>query len=277
MLARRVIGGRSNVSPTCYQERLLESFEPQRRKLLEGMLSQIELELITACNLKCFNCDRSSRQAVSAELMTLGQVARFVDESLELRWRWRKIALLGGEPTLHPRFFEILDELDRYRASEPDVVVQLISNGYGRRVERVLARLPDWVTLRNTHKTTPAQHHFDAYNVAPQDLPEYADADFSRGCTIPFMCGMALTRYGFYPCGAGASVDRVFGWGRGIGSLREVTPERLVGEFTLLCRYCGHFHGRKAGHEVMSASWVDAYDRWHRERPRLPLYAAERA
>src|SRR6188472_1317158 len=49
MLARRVIGGRSNVSPTCYQERLLESFEPQRRKLLEGMLSQIELELITAC------------------------------------------------------------------------------------------------------------------------------------------------------------------------------------------------------------------------------------
>jgi Radical SAM superfamily/4Fe-4S single cluster domain len=277
MLARRVIGGRSNVSPTCYQERLLEGFEPERRKLLEGMLSQIELELITACNLKCFNCDRSSRQAVSAELMTLEQVARFVDESLELGWRWRKIALLGGEPTLHPRFFEILDELDRYRASEPGVVVQLISNGYGRKVERVLARLPDWVTLRNTHKTTPRQYHFDAYNVAPQDLPEYADADFSRGCTIPFMCGMALTRYGFYPCGAGASVDRVFGWGRGIGSLGEVTPEGLVGEFTLLCRYCGHFHGKKAGFEVMSASWVEAYDRWHRDRPRLPLYGADRA
>jgi hypothetical protein len=277
MLARRVIGGRSYVSPTCYQERLLEGFEPERRKLLEGMLSQIELELITACNLKCFNCDRSSRQAVSAELMTPEQVALFVDESLELQWRWRKIALLGGEPTLHPRFFEILDELDRYRACEPDVVVQLISNGYGRRVERVLARLPDWVTVRNTHKTTPAQYHFDAYNVAPQDLPEYADADFSRGCTIPFMCGMALTRYGFYPCGAGASADRVFGWGRGVGSLAQVTPEGLVGEFTLLCRYCGHFHGKKAGYEVMSASWVEAYDRWHRDRPRLPLYGADRA
>jgi hypothetical protein len=277
MLARRVIGGRSNVSPTRYQERLLEGVEPERRKLLDGMLSQIELELITACNLKCFNCDRSSRQAVSAELMTVDQVAHFVDESLELGWRWRKIALLGGEPTLHPRFFEILDELDRYRAREPEVVVQLISNGYGRKVERVLARLPDWVTLRNTHKTTPSQYHFDAYNVAPQDLPEYADADFSRGCTIPFMCGMALTRYGFYPCGAGASVDRVFGWGRGIGSLGEVTPDGLVGDFTLLCRYCGHFHGKKAGFEVMSASWVEAYDRWHRDRPRLPLYGAERA
>ncbi|HEY1365856.1 MAG TPA: radical SAM protein [Gaiellaceae bacterium] len=268
------------MSDASHQERLLAGYEPERRSQLLGMLSRIELELITACNLKCLNCDRSSRQAVSAELMTVEQVARFVDESLELGWRWWKIALLGGEPTLHPRFFAILDELDRYRREVPDVVVQLISNGHGPRVNRVLAQLPPWVALRNTRKREPRQDHFDAYNVAPQDLPEYADADYSRGCTIPFMCGMALTRYGFYPCGAGASVDRVFGWGRGVRSLAEVTPEGLLAEFWHLCRYCGHFHGRKVAGPVepMSPSWVEAYERWHRERPRLPLYAgAERA
>ena len=262
----------AGVSATSFQERLLAGFEPGRRALLEGMLSQIELEIITACNLKCFNCDRSSRQAVSAELMTVEQVARFVDESLELEWRWRKIALLGGEPTLHPHFFAILDEIDRYRSAFPDVFVQLISNGYGARVDRVLARVPLWVTVRNTRKHSPRQDHFDAYNVAAQDLPEYADADFSRGCTIPFACGMALTRYGFYPCGAGASVDRVFGWGRGVLALRDVTAEGLVAEFSRLCRYCGHFHGRKAGYETMSPSWVAAYERWQRARPQLPLY-----
>ncbi len=264
------------VSEPSYQDRLLAGFEPERRALLAGMLSQIELELTTACNLRCYNCDRSSRQAVSAESMTLAQVRRFVEESLELDWRWRKIALLGGEPTLHPRFFEILDELDRYRTRNPEVVVKLISNGYGPRVAGVLARLPQWVSVWNTQKQSPRQDHFDAYNVAPQDLPEYADADFSRGCTIPFACGMALTRYGFYPCGAGASVDRVFGFGRGVGSLREVTPDELVAEFSLLCRFCGHFHGAKAGFETMSTSWVEAYRRWHDERPRLPLYGGGR-
>jgi hypothetical protein len=269
MLEPRVRGAES---ATSFQERLLTGYEPERRAQLAGMLSQIELELITACNLKCYNCDRSSRQAVSSESMTVEQVRRFVDESLDLDWRWRKIALLGGEPTLHPRFFEILDELDRYRTRYPDVVVKLISNGYGPRVARVLSRLPPWVSVWNTQKHSPRQDHFDAYNVAPQDLPEYADADFSLGCTIPFACGMALTRYGFYPCGAGASVDRVFGLGCGVASLRDVTPEGLVAEFSSLCRLCGHFHARKAGYETMSASWVEAYERWHRERPKLPLY-----
>jgi hypothetical protein len=48
--------------------------------------------------------------------------------------------------------------------------------------------------------------------------------------------------------------------------------EGLTAEFSQLCRYCGHFHGRKSGVETMSASWTEAYERWHRERPRLPLY-----
>jgi hypothetical protein len=205
-------------------------------------------------------------------MMSVSQVSRFVNESLELDWYWRKIVLLGGEPTLHPRFFALLAELDRYRQHHPEVIIHVISNGYGKKVESVLAQLPAWVTVRNTHKTSVVQDDFDAYNVAPQDLPEYADADFSGGCTIPFMCGMALTRYGFYPCGAGASIDRIFGWGRAVTSLRAVTPEGLVAEFSRLCRCCGHFHGRKSGVETMSASWVAAYDRWHRDRPRLPLY-----
>jgi Radical SAM superfamily/4Fe-4S single cluster domain len=259
------------------QQQLLEDCKPEYYALLEGMLSKIELEIITACNLKCYNCDRSSRQAPTGEMMDIAQIAHFVDESMELDWRWRRISLLGGEPTLHPSLFEILEELNRYRLQVPSVCIQVVSNGYGEKVTATLERLPVWVNIRNTQKTSVVQDYFDAYNVAPEDLEEYRDADFSEGCAIPYQCGMALTRYGFYPCGAGASIDRIWGWGRNITSLRQVTPQGLVAEFSRLCRHCGHFHGRKAATEVQSASWNSAYDQWRSEPPQLPIYPSGRA
>jgi hypothetical protein len=258
--------------PGAHQEQLLARYEGSVRAQVCGMLSQIELEIITACNLRCFNCDRSSRQAVSAEAMQVRQVAQFVDESLDLEWRWRKIALLGGEPTLHPQLDKIIHELERYRARFPGTLFQLVSNGYGELVNDRLAQLPAWFCVRNTRKRSVEQP-FDAYNIAPIDLEEYETADFSRGCSIPFLCGMALTRYGFYACGAGASVDRVFGIGCAVHTLRLVTPERLMAKFHTLCRYCGHFHGRKTRAETMSRSWTAAYARWHDNRPALDLYA----
>jgi hypothetical protein len=208
-------------------------------------------------------------------MMNVAQITRFVDESLALNWRWTKITLLGGEPTLHPNLFSIFAELSRYRTVFPDTRVQIISNGYGDKVSSVLEKIPAWAEIRNSAKDSPKQDSFDAYNIAPQDLPEFKDADYSQGCWIPFRCGMALTRYGFYPCGAGASIDRVFGWGLGIRTLHDVTPARLTAEFLKLCRYCGHFHGIKKSGEVMSPSWIEGYQNWHRKRPLMPLYGEE--
>ncbi len=68
----------------------------------------IELEITSDCNLFCINCDRSCRQARTKEYMTLDQVEKFVHQSLELDWEWEHIRLLGGEPTLHPQFFDII-------------------------------------------------------------------------------------------------------------------------------------------------------------------------
>jgi hypothetical protein len=205
-------------------------------------------------------------------MMDVAQVAHFVDESLELGWIWRRISVLGGEPTLHPSLFEILEQLDHYRSQIPSVRIQVVSNGYGEQVTAILERLPVWVSIRNTRKTSVVQDYFDAYNVAPEDLEEYRDADFSGGCSVPYQCGMALTRHGFYPCGAGASIDRIWGCGAGVTSLRDVTPEGLVAEFSRLCRHCGHFHGRKATTELQSASWRAAYQQWRSQPPQLQIY-----
>src|ERR1700674_3074471 len=180
--------------PGDHQQSLLQHCSSDSRQMFESMISHIEIEILTACNLKCYNCDRSSRQAPTGDLLEVAQVERFVEESMELDWCWRRIALLGGEPTLHPDLFAILDRLNRYRGTFPGVDIRIVSNGYGEQVRATLERLPQWVSIRNTRKESVVQSYFDAYNIAPQDLKEYRNADFSKGCTIPFASGMALTR-----------------------------------------------------------------------------------
>ena len=238
-------------------------------------IHHVELEITTLCSRSCLNCDRSIRQAPSIEHMSLEQINRFVEESLDQRWRWKRMGILGGEPTLHPQFFEILDLLKEYKNQFPQCRVELTTNGYGTRVKQVLKDIPPWVEVWNSAKISNV-NDFVSYNVAPIDVPLYRDKDFSRGCWITNICGLGLTRYGFYPCGAGASLDRVFGFDIGIKSLHAVDVVRMQQLLPQLCRLCGHFkenyETKVVSTEEISPSWHHAYEQFQAKKPKLTLY-----
>lgn len=249
----------------------------------------VELEITTKCNLKCFNCDRSCRQAPSDEHMSLKQIKLFIKESLLYQRRWEYIAILGGEPTLHPKFWKILDEFKKHNIS-----AELITNGYGEIVNHTLNQLPSWLSVCNTKKQSPYQS-FIYYNLAPIDF----GIKTAPPCWILKSCGYGLTRYGYYPCGAGASIDRVFGFDIGIKNLKELTLSNTNRRLKILCRYCGHSPAidnilssmsekeKKNIYETekksapnfnrryitpMSKSWIEAYKKYKKEKPKLKLY-----
>jgi organic radical activating enzyme len=246
-------------------------------------LRRIEIEVTTLCNLKCFNCDRSARQAPSDERMTKEQIRKFVDESIALKHKWAVISVLGGEPTLHPDILEIFQILLRYKAYYYPCRIIMITNGYGPKVKRVIEKVPKEIKIGNTYKEGPAQP-FGSYNLAPIDenLPSKDQIDYATGCEIISHCGLALTRYGYYACGAGASSDRIFGWNTGLKNLAEVTRENLRQQLQTMCRFCGHFkdlgiyrdkyQAEAVFDEVMSPSWVEAYQRYERQAPKLTTY-----
>lgn len=238
-------------------------------------LNRIEIEICTACNLRCRQCDRSSAQAVSSEYMTPEQVALFVDESIELGWLWYEMEILGGEPTLHPNLTDVIECLRRYTAFNPDCTLIFVTNGYGPRVQSTLKALPPDIVVENTAKELVNTIPFNSYNLAPVDDVQLAHDDFARGCRIVSECGLGLTRYGYYLCGTGASVDRVFGLGVGIRSLSEVSREKLFAQRNILCRFCGHYKGRdlkRRTTDEISESWREAYRRYSLRRPELALY-----
>ncbi|MFA6215877.1 MAG: sulfotransferase [Patescibacteria group bacterium] len=255
----------------------LDFLKENRWLFWQSNLEKIEIEITTDCNLKCLNCDRSARQAPSSEAMTVEQIEKFVAESINLKWHWKNIRIMGGEPTLHPQLQLILAAINQYRSFCPEVMVEIVSNGFGGETNSILKNLPEWVAVKNTGKLSAQQPH-TSYNVAPVDLEKYQTANFKQGCSITEKCGLGLSRYGYYPCGAGAGLDRVFGFAVSIKTLAEVNPRSLQRQKLQLCRYCGHFKNKSllkqkvTFEEEVSPSWQQAYSQYKIKKPELPLY-----
>lgn len=239
----------------------------------------VQLELTSYCNLKCPNCERSTGQAPSKDFLSLEQIRQFLDESSVAGVDWRSIHLLGGEPTLHPHFLQVLELLKAYKDRDQHHYVVLWTNGYGNRVNSVLSNTPPWVKVINSSKDPKETLRFFSYNVAPIDIPKYQHADFSKGCFVAERCGFILTKYGYYPCGPGAAVDRVFGFDIGIKTLSEVNDRKLKDQMNTLCKYCGFFkatdlfaRNKYVTEQEESETWKNAYEKYRLSQAKLSSY-----
>lgn len=245
----------------------------------------IEIDITYACNLHCLNCNRSVTQAREAMHMPLEMVTQFVDQSLATGRAWRRIRVLGGEPTMHPRFTDVMAELLRYRAAHPTCIVEVVTNGHGEHVNARLRELPPEVMIDNSAKEGPVQPHFGPFNLAPVDDAHWRGADFRNGCAVLRDCGMGLTPMGYYPCAVAGGIDRIVGEGLAAPSLPPDADDMLAA-CDRLCRLCGRF---QTGHyvpkilrpplttEQVSPTWREAYARWHARRRGAPSGPASQA
>ncbi|MDF1667688.1 MAG: radical SAM protein, partial [Planctomycetota bacterium] len=238
----------------------------------------IEIDITYLCNLHCLNCNRSVTQAPSDEHMALSRITQFVNESINKNIRWLRIRILGGEPTLHPAFKEIIDELCRYLDWHPNCMVEVVSNGYGPKVQEELDNLPNRIMIENSQKTSTIQPSFGPFNMAPKDDPEFSNADFSNGCAILRDCGVGLTPRGYYPCAVAGGIDRILGENLGSPTLPNDSDDMLEAA-ERLCSLCGRF---RDGHfiprllrpelteEKISPSWEILYEEWRNQQSSLP-------
>lgn len=230
----------------------------------------IEIDITYLCNLTCLNCNRSVSQAPEALHMPLKMVRKFVDDSINTKKKWRRIRILGGEPTLHPEFSEIIEEFLRYKAIYKEAIIEVVTNGYGSKVKRVIKELPDTIMVDNSEKQGSVQPHFGPFNMAPIDDPHFSNASFSNGCSILHECGMGLTPMGYYPCAVAGGIDRILQQQIGGENLPDDSDD-MLDKVDSLCRYCGRFQD---GHFIprsvrapleeakMSSTWKRLYAQW---------------
>jgi len=247
--------------------RIIEKWERKYKyNTNQNILDKIQIELTTDCNLKCYNCDRSCRQAPSKENISLSQIKSLVDESINFEWKWNRIDIIGGEPTLHPELTEIIEEIKRYKLFYNRCKVRLSTNGLG---SFGLSSIPKWIRVRNSSKNNVVQNH-SSYNLAPLDYNIYD----SENCDIPWRCGIGFSRYGYFLCGAGAGLSRVYGFDIGIKTLKEVTFENLISQRMILCGFCGHSMTtvrKRIKEEEKSSSWEEAYEKYQKNVKKMSL------
>ncbi len=232
--------------------------------------SLIEIDITYQCNLKCFQCNRSVRQAPETLSLTIEAISNFVNDSIKRSIQWKRIRVLGGEPTLHPDFLQIINILSCYRDYYPECMIEVVTNGYGETVEKKLAALPDWVLIDNSYKSNNYQAAFRAFNYAPVDDILFSGADFANGCDVLRDCGMAFTPLGYYPCAVAGGIDRITGEKLGLQFIPDQDDDmrEILGK---VCRYCGRFRDgifiprtlrAPVDPELMSHSWRILYSQW---------------
>lgn len=218
----------------------------------------------------------------TAPNMTVAQVARFVDESLELGWEWERIRLLGGEPTLHPQFLDCVAELLRYRQAFPNVFLQVLTNGLGKAEKYREQMIKHGISLHAEAKSKDVQPEwFNNTRIVPIDVFENVGELEPCGIFGVRGCGVGLSRNGYFLDGAGASIARVAGYDIGVMHLKDVTWDAMLEQAKVLCRICGHWNPpsgdlvtRKVSETGMVTGrfWTETLRRYKEKKPVLRIY-----
>jgi hypothetical protein len=234
-----------------------------------------EIDITYKCNLNCINCNRSCTQAPSNEEMPLSEIEAFLNQSIEEKILWKRIRLLGGEPTLHNRIFDIIDLLIGYKEMHnPSVRLVLCTNFYGKQVRQVIEKIPDAIAIKSTLKSSRVSL-FRPFNVAPVDANYNRFSDYTFGCRIIEDCGLGLTPSGYYMCAIAGGIDRIFQYNLG----RKKIPDKsdnLSDQMAAFCSLCGHFGFQWPTRKIkISKTWRLAYKRYLSNRkaakPILPM------
>ena len=167
----------------------------------------LEIQLLLACNWSCHACDQFSQftqiQWVKKGTMTLAQVQKFVGEMQAANAYFGRIRLVGGEPTLHPRFAEIVTLLYGGLVKPGHVgILEVVTNGsHPEKIEPVRQYIHK---VRVSGEGSKQKAHTANLVNTPASLGYQG-----RRCGQPEHCGWSLSYYGYAPCSSAAGIMRM--------------------------------------------------------------------
>lgn len=105
---------------------------------------QLEIAITDFCNLNCSLCSQGTPWQKNKRIISLNELERF--SKLVKPFEFQVIKLSGGEPTLHPQFAEICDNLKKLFSAHR---YKLATNGF--RLEKFINYLEVFDDIELTH------------------------------------------------------------------------------------------------------------------------------
>lgn len=199
----------------------------------------MEMQILLACNWNCCACDQHSNYPgisfVRKATMTTHQVESFIDEMCLNRAYIGRIRLVGGEPTMHPKFTEIVHELHKELVGR-GLVGRLECVTNGSKMEK-FEEVKGLVKVRVSDEADKQKSHVANLPHTPASLGYEG-----KMCSAPWHCGFSLNYYGYFPCSSGAGIarltDQMMPWQR--LSLPVEGIEKTWPDLQQLCNQCYH-------------------------------------
>ena len=195
-----------------------------------------ELHIIYDCNLQCVNCNRASfLRTPHTPPMTLEDVNEFFRQCDELGWN-PDVIIIGGEPTLHPQFEEIIAAARRFKG--PTGLVQVWTNGRDRAmVDMIRSKYNASVPEETYKKKSRIDFPWDDYYVSPLDYGIERHKCWQHSSEI---CGVSADSGGYMPCAVGGMIDGMLNLGLRTKRLADLFDNDKNEAITReMCKHCG--------------------------------------
>jgi len=230
-------------------------------KICTPNLGILELHISYRCNLRCNNCSNLCTQAPATFDLTVEDIKKLLADSLACGRKWGMITIHGGEPTVHPQYYQICETLLAYKKEHnPDMVLWFLTN-YSTDIIKERANkikelgIPLGLAPKKDKNQNPngSWIPYVPVNESPIDL----GAEFTLGCFQTETCGIAYNYLGFFECSPAASAARVFGYDSPVKEVKDLTAEKLSACFPEHCKHCGFAmpDRRRVTEQVTTATW----------------------
>jgi len=235
---------------------------------------RLKINATYRCDRCCPNCNRATALFPSdgSDDIDPEYLKRMLVGCKGIGILFRSIWITGGEPTMHPKFLELVGVLGWYQRTVYRRA-QILCYTYHRPethwlIEKAVADFPRF-RVTDTSKSSPEGQRFAA-QYAPVDHPELGPgAPYFQGCWNARKCGVCIDWRGLWCCPIGAAIARAFMIPPTITKAEDYTEANIEAQYAPVCRYCGYFGFLKpkdVNKFDISKSWKDAMDAWRDKR-----------
>ena len=226
-----------------------------RSECRDGGRRTIHIEITNACNLECSNCTRFVGHHKHPYFM---DVETFVKAANSLKYFPGMVGIMGGEPTLHPDFQEILTV---FRDIIPeDYRRGLWTNGfkYPLHKEAIEETFLPHNIVYNDHNPNVPDYHQPLLIASKDVVPDYEERKaLIDNCWVQRRWSASITPKGAFFCEVAAAQDHLFN-GPGGWDLTSDWWDKRPEEFQdQVERYC---HNCSACVPMNKISAYDGYD-----------------
>lgn len=217
----------------------------------------IEINITDRCNLSCINCHQLcgfNKNLIHSDL-SVSDIDSFIKDCIFNGKKWRRIGIIGGEPTLNKDIVSMMSLLVSNAAALGDPQIIIYTNGStwkNKNHEKIVKELiglgfcygsksfsSGKLVLCDSNKDNGKVYHNVMYFISPKDVRKNSNLE-NMDCQEIKQCGLSLGPDGVFICHHAYAFSKIKKQKSKIKSISEINDSLIMEQLKDNCTHCGY-------------------------------------